>query len=389
MQDLEDDMDELIRKASKDYPFRLQEDAWDFVASKIESVRKEKCLSETVGVPAYNRKKILLSILAFLITAFFFSVYEMHPQEIQRNRDGYKSDHPAFTGERNVKLIRDLKKSKSTRPAHYFYQIGGFYEKTEDFQGIAIRASDVKYRKKRENEGREIIRQKTVLPPFHPMRLEFLTACSRESAKIDLNKRKTWFYLGVTAGPQFSEVRDQGFSSPGWSMGLLAGLRLGNKLSLESGINFSVKQYHTSGKYFNLQKISGAMPQGMELISMQGKSNVLEIPFMLKYDVMAVNKGRIFVSAGISSYILTKEANQYLAVVNGTRQNMSGNYTKSSNYYTASANFSVGYEYHTGNGIKVGLAPYLQIPMANFGVGSLPILSTGINLRISIPVIKK
>ena len=389
MQDLEDDMDELIRKASKDYPFRLQEDAWDFVAGKIESVSKEKYLSETAGVRAYDRKKILLSLLALLITAFFFSVHEMHPREIQRNKNGYKSDLPAFAGERNAKQLGDLKKSKTTRRAQDFYQIGGFYEKTEDSQGIAIHVSDVKYRKTRENIGREIIRQETVLPAFHPLRLEFLTACSQELAKTDLHKKKTWFYLGVTAGPQFSEVRDQGLSSPGWSMGLLAGLRLSNKLSLETGINFSVKQYHTSGKYFNLQKISGAMPQGMELISMQGKSNVLEVPLMLKYDVMAVKKGRIFVSAGISSYILTKEANEYLAVVNGTRQNMSGNYTKSSNYYTASANFSAGYEYHTGNGINVRVAPYLQIPMANFGVGSLPILSTGINLGISIPVIKK
>jgi hypothetical protein len=243
-------------------------------------------------------------------------------------------------------------------------------------------------------EGKEIrsisqIQKSPDTLSFHPLRYEFRTVGKSVLPETDLNKKKTFLYLGLIAGPQFNQVNDQGLSHTGWSLGLLAGWQISQKLSLESGVNFTLKQYNTRGEYFNMQEVSGSMPTGMEIVSLNGKSYVTEIPLMIKYDVLTSGNSRIFVSGGISSYILTKETNQYNAMLNGSPEKMTGNYTKTSSYYTASANFSAGYENQIGHGIRMRIVPYVQIPMAGVGVGSLHILSAGLNLGITVPVIRK
>jgi hypothetical protein len=126
----------------------------------------------------------------------------------------------------------------------------------------------------------------------------------------------------------------------------------------------------------------------MKLIRVQSKISVLEIPINLKYDVLKVKKGNLFVSGGISSYILTNEKNQYQASMNGNNETMTGNYPEHQNYFAAAANVSAGYECRAGKNASLRIEPYFQIPIKTIGMGSMHVVSTGVRLGITIPVIK-
>jgi hypothetical protein len=204
---------------------------------------------------------------------------------------------------------------------------------------------------------------------------------------VGISKGKR-LYVGFIAGPQYSETKWQGFSNAGLGAGLLAGFHLKTKLAIESGFILSTKYYASAGEYFNMSKLSATMPSGMKLIRVRSKISVLEIPINMKYDVLKVKNGNLFVSGGISSYILINEKNQYQGLLNGNNEIMTGNYPEHQNYFAASINVSAGYEHSVGKNVRLRIEPYFQIPMKRIGMGSMHVVSAGVYLAITIPVIK-
>jgi hypothetical protein len=91
----------------------------------------------------------------------------------------------------------------------------------------------------------------------------------------------------------------------------------------------------------------------------------------------------IFGSAGISSYIMIKEKNDYLVMVNGNQQQMTGNYRGTNRYVAAAINLSAGYEYKSGNRTRIRIEPYIQIPIKDIGVGYMPVTTAGLHAGIT------
>ena len=204
------------------------------------------------------------------------------------------------------------------------------------------------------------------------------------TAEKNKTKKEKRFYAGIFAGPQFSEVKGQGFSKLGLSGGLVAGMRITKKLAVETGLFVSQKKYFSSGQYFNMKTVAASMSAGMRVVSLTGKSTVLEIPVKIKYDFIKTNKGNAFGTTGISSYILAKEKNNYLAEVNGSQQKINSDYLNNGKYLAAALNISAGYEYKTKQTI-IRVEPYIQIPLKGIGVGSMPVMSTGVHVGVLLP----
>jgi hypothetical protein len=121
----------------------------------------------------------------------------------------------------------------------------------------------------------------------------------------------------------------------------------------------------------------------MEVISLEGSSNVVEIPARIKYDLIDKKKGELFVTAGLSTYILTKENNQYYALINGTPQNSTVVYDERKTYLAGGMNLSAGYSIHLKKKTDIRIEPYLQIPFKGTGVGSMRVTTTGLNIGIT------
>lgn len=201
------------------------------------------------------------------------------------------------------------------------------------------------------------------------------------SIPVKKNPETRGLYLGIGAGPQWNQVEGQGYDKTGFNLGVIAGFSFNKRLAIESGISYSGKYYYSDGQYFHMKKNPGTPT--MKVISLEGSSNVIEIPAKIKYDVIENKKGEVFITAGLSTYILTKENNQYYALINGTPQNSNVIYNDRKTYLAGGMNLSAGYSIHLKKKTDIRIEPYLQIPFKGTGVGSMRVTTTGLNIGIT------
>jgi len=187
-------------------------------------------------------------------------------------------------------------------------------------------------------------------------------------------------YWGLLAGPQFSQVKRQGITKTGLNLGIVAGYRFNDQVAIESGIFYSSRHYYSDGKYFTMSKPDPTMPSNMTLMNIHGTSEVVEFPVKIRLDLAGSGRNRVFGTAGVNSFILTSEKNNYHAMVNGTPEDMARSYHKNSHYAAAGLLFSAGFEHQVLNGHLLRIEPYLQIPLKGIGVGAMPVSSTGIHI---------
>lgn len=200
-----------------------------------------------------------------------------------------------------------------------------------------------------------------------------------ENKKLPPRLFNKGFYYGLAAGPAFSEVKRQGIRKTGFDLGVLAGYRLNDRISIETGILFSKKFYHSSGKYFDMSK----MPAGMDVLSLEGSSNILEIPLKFNYRFISKGNAGFYGSAGFSSYILTREKNDYKLLISGSPQDMLSTYKEAHGYPGVTLNLSAGYSRAFGKKSAISIEPYIKLPLRGIGVGSMQVMSTGLQIAIT------
>ena len=200
--------------------------------------------------------------------------------------------------------------------------------------------------------------------------------------KPSVQDNKRGLYFGLIAGPDLSKVH----SSPvnfGFDVGLLFGYKINPKISLETGLIKGRKNYTSDGSNFNMGKIRQSMPAGMTINDLASKSNLIEIPLKVKYSFRTKKNSSLFVSGGLSSYIMTMEKNLYNTSVNGNSEKFKGVYYKNNYRFPAAATISAGYEHGISSYLDFKIEPFLKIPLQGVGVGSLPVTSTGLHIGIA------
>ncbi len=106
---------------------------------------------------------------------------------------------------------------------------------------------------------------------------------------------------------------------------------------------------------------------------------MFEIPLDFRYDFAFGKNHGFFARAGLSSYLNMKENYAFL-YADTTSRNKSFN--GPSNIFSI-IQLSAGYEYAIGEKTKIRIEPYIKIPLAGVGTGSMPISSAGIYFGIT------
>ncbi|MEO5562475.1 MAG: hypothetical protein ABIR18_03550 [Chitinophagaceae bacterium] len=425
MQHLEDNMDELFRKAAENYPLKTDAQDWDDIAPVLV---KASILNTPHKTGKRKHSGLLLFTFLFLATTLPLLI---------TNKKSNLSGNIVTPGDRNKNVGRNKANSPDSSQKVNFVSIGlpgkttylvqkrdnaplngnsprsgpGNRKVSEDlFTGLAFakgtnsstkKNSDTEEYYDRENTNN--LSGKKMLDSFNIEVNNITLTTDLDSDKNDNNItgndssqqllmtsvsdekksiKKAGFYFGIVGGPQLNQVKGQGFKKPGLSTGILIGYMLSRKISVETGMFYSTKHYYSEGKYFDMVKASPSMPSGMKVLSLKGKSAVVEVPVTLKYDFLKKIKSNLFLTVGVSSYLLTKESNDYLAVVNGNQQRMEGDYQKAAKYLAATINLSIGYDYKMGKQLSIRVEPYVQVPTKGIGVGAMPVSSVGLHTGI-------
>ncbi len=193
---------------------------------------------------------------------------------------------------------------------------------------------------------------------------------------------KQHLYAGIIGGPDLSTIKFQKIIKTGFTGGIIVGYTLNKKWSIESGFYLDKKYYYTDGEYFSTKKIP--LPSNIKIENANGYCNMTEVPLNIKYNFKASQKGNWFGIAGISSYFMKKEVYGYkLSTNGGVPWNHEYSYKTSSKNLASIVNLSAGYSYNIGKTGMFRIEPYIKIPFRGFGVGSLPIISSGVYLTFA------
>lgn len=375
MQPFDENMRELFRTASTDIRLRPADDDWEKIQEGLLPERSLLLSKETKG-DSLNTDRVLKTAL------FIFAMAVLGLQPIIRQTKG------------NTKwsVIVNNQTVKKTKGAPIFQSLVASSAET------LFSESHLKIRSLTEltPSGPEeriyvgsIMKSKSVISVYEFRKdTEYRQVMAKQIEGQKKEGPEEWLYGGIIAGPQFNQTKQQSFGNAGFSGGLIAGFHLNKRLSVETGVIISDKQYYSSGKYFDMSKISASMPAGMKLMQIQSKTTVLEIPLEIRYNLTGTIHGNLFAAAGFSSYIITRETNQYQAMVNGNNETLNGSYSTCRDYFAAAANIGVGYEWRAGKDLNLRLEPYLQIPLKTIGMGSMHVVSTGVYLGLIFPLIK-
>jgi hypothetical protein len=414
MQDIDQNMDDLFRKAAADYPLKLNESQWDDIALLPERGQSNKAVKKNISKKYTGLLVIFLSLL--LTTGLITNRFQANKQitlpspqvenktiitgvtdeaaDYTRNKTTEKKQakQKYYTSQPTLRSLTDhasLVEKKETTQIKLKNEVPF---KTNNTYPLETSLANTNSVTKNTTESNDITPVAEKDPQAEGTGTEVgndrLNQTGNQLAIEKPNEKKApgrnkGIYFGAVAGPLFDEVRNQGLKKTGFSTGIITGYKFKKYLSVETGILFAKKPYFSTGKYFSMDKIGSSMPVGMEILSLEGNNLVLEIPVKLKYDFFYRNKRNIFISAGITSYIKTHERNNYLVMMNGLQQSMISSYKNKSRSLAATFDISIGYEQKISKSNHIRIEPYLQIPLKGMGVGSMSMISTGFRLGLT------
>jgi hypothetical protein len=196
-------------------------------------------------------------------------------------------------------------------------------------------------------------------------------------AKEKINGR---FSISVLAGPDLTHVNRAAASEAGFNIGATAQLQITKRFAIQTGVIYTKKSYTAHGNDFHPPK--DYWLAYVDLKKVEGSCWMLDIPVNIRYDIVQSRRGRVFASAGVSSYIMTKEDYDYYYYYNSVNSTGSWlNKTGSTDLFSV-GNVSAGYERMIGRNVSFQLEPYFKVPLRGVGFGKIDLSSYGLYLSM-------
>ncbi|MEI6950207.1 outer membrane beta-barrel protein [Paraflavisolibacter sp. H34] len=189
------------------------------------------------------------------------------------------------------------------------------------------------------------------------------------------------FYAGVVVGPDLSWVKIDKVQGAGYSAGIIGGYRFAGKWAVEAGLLWDKKEYFAEGEHFNPAKMN--LPAHTTILRGNGTCHMIEIPLTLRYTLASTGKHSWAAAAGVSSYLMKNEDYKYWYKRYSTSYYAYKEYRNASKNWFSELHLGVGYQRKLGNSLDMRIEPYLKLPLAGVGVGSLPLSSAGLHLGLT------
>lgn len=417
MQLLDDDMDELFRKAASQYPLKTDGSDWDAVmrrlpqsdnkeASSINRLRGSRWLKWLFGP--------LLALLVLLIGMPALRMGVLPPKEGSGASVAKTVVTTAMVENDNnnsnvIPVITGTNSNKGVPVDENVVENNTIATPVSEDRNNNTAVTEVINTDKSKNTPVVLINtnnnSSSISPGNNPLNLHWLQGIDQKdlqiSAQLQTNsgniklrpdtivpKAKTkvqkGLYIGIVASPDFSTVKGQRISNVGYNAGLIAGYRISRHLAVETGVLLERKYYYSEGRYFSTKKID--IPANMKVIDVDGWCKMIEIPLNVRYAFSIKEKSNWYVNGGVSSYIMSKESYDYKYKYYNMISTKNWSYNNATRNWFSIIHVGVGYEHRVGAKSTLRVEPYLKIPAGGVGIGSLPMTSVGLNVGITRPI---
>lgn len=201
----------------------------------------------------------------------------------------------------------------------------------------------------------------------------------------DEEKNNIWergmLNVALVYAPDFSATGMNGFMAPGHDVGVLAQYQVLNRLYVSTGAIWSTKKYWGYGTEYNPPEgYWGYRTNGVVPDKVDGHCHVWEIPISVTYDVYQSERARLYVSAGVSSYLMKGEKYKYTFNDPNPGSAMGWETDKSSNYSMAIGGFSIGYDWVINRNFSFSIEPFVKVPFEELGWANIDLYTTGVML---------
>lgn len=198
------------------------------------------------------------------------------------------------------------------------------------------------------------------------------------------------YTLSVIAAPDLNGVSSFGQGKVGTNIGLTFAAGLSRKLTVTTGVLYSVKPYAT-----NFNNYRNGIKSAISPDRVTADCRMLDIPLNVSYQVYHRGQNKLSFGTGLSSYIMLHES--YKFDYNGTAGN-TGGYSSSSGtagwtstytvpgtskYFFGVANLNATYEHQINSKVGISIQPYMKIPLSNIGYSQVKLQSTGVAVGLS------
>ena len=416
MQDIENDMDDLFKRAAEEYPLHVGESNWESIEKKIAV---PPIVSESQPGEKKNNKRLfpflLLTGILLLIGLVLFSPHVNNHQTGKSSNSANQhnvpdnkiseqlqaSNHTAHLDikkesasidgmpeENKIKSARSFatekenlfpKKNSLKITSHKYQKANSAHDQKEINADTIV---NKKYFDKEKEEKEKLLTDNKSSGYKTDSSLTQKNVISTANKKTKSNikpPKENGFYAGIIVGTDYSKVKSASFKEPGFSAGVLIGYKT-KSFFTETGISISHKYYSSQGNMFDDQ--DGSMPSGMIIDNLESHSKILEIPLKAGYYFYKKKNTNLFIAGGAALYIMTREKNNYNVTMNGNPEKMVGLYEKNSLKIPAVFSISAGWEHYLSGRLKIRIEPVLKLPLQGIGVGRLPVTSAGIQIGI-------
>lgn len=205
----------------------------------------------------------------------------------------------------------------------------------------------------------------------------------------DKNWPSSKWSIALVAAPDFSSTGLGRFSTPGSAIGLAVQYQVLDRLAVSAGFIRTDKKYSASGdEYHPPQGYWARRTNGITPNRIDGTCMVLEIPFTLQYNLMEVEKNLLYVSAGVSSYLMQNQHYTYSFGSVNPGADTEWSTVDPSNYFFSVGTVAVGYERAVKPQLLIGIAPYLKAPFGGVGWPNVRLYTAGAYLMVRYRIMK-
>lgn len=192
-------------------------------------------------------------------------------------------------------------------------------------------------------------------------------------------KKRVPMSLALSAGPEFNSAAALIGGKGGFSAGLTFSVGIAKNFKLQTGLKYSAKDYTTDSYAYRIRN-----PKIQGIISgIDASCAVLEIPVIASYTVMEDRKRSVDLNLGLSSYLMLKEDYTFKYTPASGISNRLIEKNNANQHLLSVVDLSATYfiKLKTEK-FKIGVEPFVKIPLTGVGEGRVNLKSSGISLKI-------
>ena len=191
------------------------------------------------------------------------------------------------------------------------------------------------------------------------------------------------FAISFSAGPDISSVYQNKIGKLTVAYGAGIGYSISKKLTIRTGFYFSEKIYSVGANDYKLP--AGSLGNYEYLENVNANCAVYEIPVKLNYNFGKSKDHNWFVSGGLSSYLMKKEAYDYnYKTPAGQTYSKDWSISNKNKHFFSVLAISGGYQYSLNKQLSIIAEPYVNMPLTGIGAGKVKLNSGGILFTVNV-----